>query len=61
MAWTRDWRIYYLAATIFVAAGTIALLTDGFGLRPIFGFAMAAGMVLIGYKAKREAGTPPPA
>ena len=55
MAWTRDWRIYYVAATIFVAAGTIAMLNDGFGIRPVFGFAMAAGMLMIGTKAKREA------
>ena len=59
MAWTRDWRIYYIAATLFVAAGTIALLTDGFGLRPASGFVMAAGMAMIGMKAKRDAGSPP--
>jgi hypothetical protein len=59
MRWTRDWRIYIIAAVLFVAAGTIAMLSDGPGLRPAFGFLMAAGMVMIGYKAKREAEQPP--
>jgi hypothetical protein len=61
MAWTRDWRTYFIAACLFVAAGTVALLSDGAGLRAGFGFLMAAGMALIGYKAKREADARPPA
>ena len=56
MRWTNDWRIYFIAAALFLVAGISAWVNDGLGLRPVFGLAMAAGMVLIGLKAKREAG-----
>lgn len=59
MRWANDWRLYYVAAALFIIAGSIAWLNDGLGLRPLFGFVMGAGMALIGHKAKREAGLPP--
>ena len=55
MAWTKDWRIYYIAASLFLIAGILSWVNDGLGLRPVFGLAMAIGMGLIGHKAKREA------
>jgi hypothetical protein len=60
MRWTNDWRIYFIAAAIFLSAGAIAWVVDGFGLRPVFGLGMALGMALIGTKARREAGGTPP-
>jgi hypothetical protein len=59
MAWTRDWRIYYIAAALFLIAGGLAWMNDGLGLRPVFGLVMAIGMGLIGHKARREAGGTP--
>lgn len=61
MRWTSNWRIYYVAAALFIIAAVIALANDGVGIRPVFGFAMAAGMAMIGTKARRETtrDTPP--
>ena len=58
MRWTNDWRIYYVAAGLFLIAAVLAWANDGFGLRPALGLVMAAGMAMIGHKARREAGTP---
>jgi len=58
MRWTNDWRIYYVAAGLFIVAGILALVNDGLGLRPVLGLVMAAGMAMIGRKAQREAGAP---
>ena len=47
MAWTKDWRIYYIAASLFLIAGVMSWVNDGLGLRPVFGLAMAIGKGVI--------------
>ena len=54
MGWTKNWRIYYVAAALFLIAGCLAWMNDGLGLRPAFGLLMAIGMALIGNKARHE-------
>ncbi len=54
MRWVSDWRIYYVAAALFLIAGLISFFSDGLGLRPVLGLAMAAALVLIGNKAHRD-------
>ena len=61
MRWTSDWRIYYVAAALFLVAGTISFFNDGFGVRSALGLAMFVGMGLVGYKARKDmqSGLPP--
>jgi hypothetical protein len=35
MRWASDWRIYYIAAALFLIAALIAYFNDGLGLRPV--------------------------
>ena len=61
MRWTSDWRIYYIAAALFLVAGVIAFFNDGLGLRPVLGLAMCASMAMLGHKARKDVqgGLPP--
>jgi hypothetical protein len=61
MRWTSDWRIYYVAAALFLIAGTISFFNDGLGVRPVLGLAMFVGMAMIGHKARKDmqSGLPP--
>jgi hypothetical protein len=61
MRWASDWRIYYVAAAMFLMAGLIAFFSDGLGLRPVLGLVMSVAMALLGSKARKEgAGGLPP-
>ena len=54
MRWVSDWRIYYVAAALFLVAALISFFNDGLGLRPALGLVMAGALVLIGNKAHRD-------
>lgn len=61
MRWASDWRIYYVAAALFLIAGLIALFNDGLGLRTGLGLVMAGAMAVLGNKARKDgAGGLPP-
>jgi hypothetical protein len=55
MRWTSDWRIYYVAAALFLIAASLSFFNDGLTIRPVLGLAMFAGMAMIGNKARKEA------
>jgi len=61
MRWTSDWRIYYVAAALFLIAALISFFNDGLTIRPVLGLAMFAGMAMLGNKARKEVqgGLPP--
>jgi hypothetical protein len=54
MRWASDWRIYYVAAALFLIAAVISFFNDGLGLRPVLGLVMAGTLALIGNKARKE-------
>jgi hypothetical protein len=54
MRWASNWRIYYIAATLFLIAALISFFNGGLTLRPVLGLVMAAALVLIGNKARGE-------
>jgi len=54
MRWASDWRIYYVAAALFLIAALIAFFNDGLGLRPVLGLVMSVCMALLGNKARKE-------
>jgi hypothetical protein len=54
MRWASDWRIYYIAAALFLIAALIAYFNDGLGLRPVLGLVMSGAMALLGNKARKE-------
>ena len=61
MRWASDWRIYYIAAALFLIAALISLFNDGLGLRPVLGLVMSGGLAMIGNKARKEVhGEQPP-
>jgi hypothetical protein len=61
MRWASNWRIYYVAAALFLVAALISFFNDGLTMRPVLGLLMAGALVLIGTKARREgAGELPP-
>jgi len=61
MRWTSDWRIYYVAAALFLIAALISFFNDGLSIRPVLGLAMFVGMAMIGHKARKDVqgGLPP--
>lgn len=61
MRWTLDWRIFYVAAALFLVAALIAYFNDGLGLRPVLGLFMSGAMAVLGNKARKEGtgGLPP--
>jgi len=61
MRWASDWRIYFVAAALFLVAALLSFFNDGLGLRPVLGLVMAGALVLIGNKARKEGpgGLPP--
>lgn len=54
MRWVSDWRIYLVAAALFLIAALISFFNDGLGLRPVLGLAMGGALAFIGNKARRE-------
>jgi hypothetical protein len=54
MRWASDWRIYIVAAALFLIAALVAFYNDGLGLRPALGLVMAAAMAVLGNKARKE-------
>jgi hypothetical protein len=54
MRWASDWRIYYVAAALFLIAACLSFFNDGLTVRPVLGLAMFAGMAMIGYKARKD-------
>ncbi len=61
MRWASNWRIYYVAATLFLIAAMLSFFNDGLTLRPVLGLVMAGVLVFLGRKARRESegGLPP--
>ena len=61
MRWANDWRIYYVAAALFLIAALIAFFNDGLGLRPVLGLVMSGALAVLGNKARKEShgGLPP--
>lgn len=54
MRWASDWRIYFVAAALFLIAALVAFYNDGLGLRPGLGLVMAGAMAVLGNKARKE-------
>ncbi len=54
MRWASDWRIYYIAAALFLIAASFSFFNDGFGLRPVLGLVMSGALALLGNKARNE-------
>ena len=54
MRWASNWRIYYVAAALFLFAALLSFFNDGLGLRPVLGLVMGGALVAIGNKARKE-------
>ena len=53
--------LYFVAAALFVIATALGLFNDGVEIKTVAGVVMAGVMLSLGLKARREAGTLPPA
>ena len=56
MRWASDWRLFYIAAALFLIAALIAFFNDGLGLKPVLGLVMSGTMAVLCNKARKEGG-----